>query len=87
MSHTDLSNYYKTIFALVKHHGFNEDTLENKYPFELDLTVQMVMNYLKEIDEKRRNQAGSTPTFSDEELLKAGVDPKSFAPGELEKYR
>lgn len=73
------------MFALQKHHGFSEEMLEMKYPFERDLTVQMVMDYMKQIEEKR-NSPNVTQSFSPSELARAGVDISKFKPGELEAY-
>jgi hypothetical protein len=89
LSHNTLDNWYKTNFTLVKHHGFNEETLLNKYPFERDLDVQMVMQYLKDVNERRMNQSqpSGSPAFNHDELSRMGIDPKQFAPGELDLYR
>jgi hypothetical protein len=72
---------------MVKHHGFSKETLENEYPFERDINVQLVMQYLQEIDEKRRNQTVSQPGFGADDLRQAGVDKSKFSPGELDLYR
>jgi hypothetical protein len=54
LSHTSLINYYKTIFALVQHHKYSIAELENLMPFERDIYVDMLKDYLEELEEKRK---------------------------------
>ena len=42
MNHNTLENYYKTQFAMVHHHNYSLQDLENQYPFELDLYISMI---------------------------------------------
>lgn len=56
VSHTTLENYYSTIFAMVQHHKYSITDLENLFPFERDIYVELLMSYLKtqkEMLEKR----------------------------------
>lgn len=48
LSHTTLKDYYNTIFSLVQHHKYSISDLENLIPFERDLYVDMLLNYLEE---------------------------------------
>ena len=57
LSHTDLGNYYSTIFSLVQHHKYSISDVENLIPFERDIYVQMLVNYIKEVEEAKRQQA------------------------------
>jgi hypothetical protein len=57
MSHSSLENYYYTVFSMVQHHKYSITEIENLMPFERDLYAEMLLNYLKEIEESRqRNQ-------------------------------
>jgi len=57
LSHNSLANYYKTIFSLAQHHKYSITELENLIPFERDIYVELLMEYLKELeDAKQRNK-------------------------------
>lgn len=56
MSHTNLVNYYTTMFALIQHHKYSITELEDLMPYERDIYVDMLMSYLKE--EKERLEKG-----------------------------
>jgi hypothetical protein len=51
-----LYNYYKLNFALAQFHGYDVQTLENMIPFEREVYVTMLKQYLQE--EKERLQRG-----------------------------
>lgn len=40
------------MFAMVQHHKYSLSELENLYPFERDLYVDMLKDYLKEEQQK-----------------------------------
>ena len=42
MSHNTLEAYYRVIFAMVHHHKWQLEALEDLVPFELDLYIAMV---------------------------------------------
>jgi hypothetical protein len=48
MSHTSIANYYSVIFSLTQHHKYSIGDLENIFPFERDIYVEMLVNYLQE---------------------------------------
>jgi len=48
MSYSDISNYYRTIFSLVQHHKYSITELESLMPFERDLYVEMLVDYMEE---------------------------------------
>lgn len=58
MSHNTLGNYYEIVFALAQHHKWQPSEIEDMIPFERDIYVQMLSNYLEELREKRKQQAG-----------------------------
>lgn len=51
MSYNTLANYYTTIFAMVQHHKYSIEELEDLIPFERDLYSDMLLSYL----EKNKN--------------------------------
>jgi len=55
MNHNTLENYYLSTFSLVQHHKYSVKDVENLIPFERDLFVELLMNYLKELEEQRRS--------------------------------
>jgi hypothetical protein len=54
MSHNTLSNYYETVFALAQHHKWQPSEIEGLIPFERDIYVKMLTEYLEELKEKQR---------------------------------
>jgi hypothetical protein len=42
------------IFSLAQHHKYSLTEIENLIPFERDIYVDMLMQYLKELEEKRK---------------------------------
>ncbi len=53
MSYNSLNNYYKTIFSLIQHHKYSLSDIENLMPFERDIYVEMLLAYLKELEEAK----------------------------------
>jgi hypothetical protein len=57
MIHNTLQNYYSVVFSLVQHHKYSITEIENMIPFERDIYVEMLINYLREVEEaKQRNR-------------------------------
>jgi hypothetical protein len=48
MAHEDLASYYKTNFALVQHHKYSLTELENMIPWEREIYVTLLKNYIEE---------------------------------------
>jgi hypothetical protein len=42
------------MFSMIQHHKYSISDLENLIPFERDVYVQMLMNHLKEMEEKQK---------------------------------
>ena len=55
LSHDSVENYYKTNFGLMQHHKYSLRELENMIPFEREIYVGLLVNYIKE--EKEKEQA------------------------------
>ena len=56
MAHTNLEAYYKINFALIQHHKYSLTEIENMIPWERDIYVDMLVNFLKEQEEKRKQE-------------------------------
>lgn len=48
----NLKNYYETNFALMQHHKYSLTELENMIPWERNVYVGLLVNYLKEEKER-----------------------------------
>lgn len=48
LSHTSLTRYYSMVFSLAQHHKYSITEVENLIPYERDLYVDMLMEYLEE---------------------------------------
>jgi len=55
LSHNTLKNYYETNFALMQYHKYSLSEIENLMPWEREIYVGMLLNYL----EKKKEEAGS----------------------------
>ena len=61
LSHNSLANLYITNFAMIQHHKWSLTEIENMFPFERDLYVEMLSNWIKEENERieeRNRQRG-----------------------------
>ena len=56
LSHSSLQNYYNSIFALAQHHKYSINEIESLIPFERDIYVDMLIDYLKEVEEAKQKQ-------------------------------
>lgn len=56
MSHGNLENYYGTVFSLVQHHKYSITEVENLIPFERDIYVEMLVEYIKQVEEAKKKQ-------------------------------
>jgi hypothetical protein len=54
LSHNNLENYYKTTFSMAQHHKYSISEIENLIPFERDLYVDMLLDYLKKLEEEKQ---------------------------------
>lgn len=57
LGHDKLQNYYKTNFALMQHHKYSLTELENMLPWERFIYINLLQGYLKEEEQKARDQA------------------------------
>ena len=56
LMHESLVNMYQMNFALMHHHKYSLTELENMIPFERDVYVGLLKNYLEEMDEAQRSR-------------------------------
>lgn len=49
---------YQLNFALMQHHKYSLTELENLIPFERDIYVNLLKNYLEEQEERLKQQKG-----------------------------
>lgn len=54
LSHINLRVYYKNIFALAQHHNYQISEIENLFPFERDIYIDLLLQYIE--DQKERNE-------------------------------
>jgi hypothetical protein len=55
MAHEDLASYYKTNFALIQHHKYSLTELENMIPWEREIYINLLQQYIEE--ENLKNSA------------------------------
>ncbi len=53
LSHSNLGSYLKTNFAMMQHHNYNLADIENMIPWERDIYVSMLVDYINTENEKR----------------------------------
>ena len=56
LSHDSLTNYFETNFALMQHHKYSLSELEDMIPWEREVYVSLLVNYLKEEKERREQE-------------------------------
>jgi hypothetical protein len=54
LSHESVYNYYNTNFQLMQHHNYSLTELENMMPWEREIYIKLLLQYLEE--EKERNK-------------------------------
>jgi len=53
MVYMDLEYYYRLNFALMQHHKYSLTEIENMMPWERDIYVTLLQNYIEEENEKQ----------------------------------
>jgi len=51
-----LEGYYKTNFALMQHHKYSLSEIENMIPFERQVYVSLLMQYLEQVKQEQEKQ-------------------------------
>jgi len=57
MSHSNLQSYYKINFAMAQHHKYSIAEIEDMIPFERDLYVDLLIQYVKS-EQERASRSG-----------------------------
>jgi|TARA_B100000524_G_scaffold144229_1_gene72403 hypothetical protein len=58
MAHESLESYFKTNFALMQHHKYSLTELENMMPWEREIYVTLLSQYIEEENLKRGVNGG-----------------------------
>ena len=58
MAHTNLESYYKINFALVQHHKYSLTEIEKMIPWEKEVYVTLLQQYLEE-EKLKQEQSGN----------------------------
>jgi hypothetical protein len=56
LSHNTLANYYQTNFALMQHHKYSLSDIDGMIPWERDIYVKMLVEYLERLKEEQEKQ-------------------------------
>ena len=56
LSHNSLENYYLTNFAMIQHHKWSLTELEDMMPYERDIYVALLQNWVTEENERIQQQ-------------------------------
>jgi hypothetical protein len=54
MAHEDLASYYKVNFALVQHHKYSLTELENMIPWEREVYLSFLQQFIEEENLKNK---------------------------------
>ena len=68
MAHEDLESYYKLNFALMQHHKYSLTELENMMPWEREIYVSLLQQYVEEENlkaQQEQNGGGTRTSFTD----------------------
>ena len=52
MAHEDLASYYKVNFALMQHHKYSLTELENMIPWEREVYLSLLEQYIEDEEKK-----------------------------------
>ena len=58
MAHTNLESYYKVNFALVQHHKYSLADIENMMPWEREVYITLLKQYIEEEKLKQQQNNG-----------------------------
>ena len=56
LSHETLLNYYQTNFNLMQFHKYSLTELDNMMPWEREIYIMLLVNYLKEENQRLQEQ-------------------------------
>ena len=59
MAHTDLASYYQITFAMMQNHKYSLTELENMLPWEKDIYLTLLEQYIEEEKLKQQQNSGN----------------------------
>jgi hypothetical protein len=59
MAHTSLESYIRINFAMMQHHKYSLTELENMMPWEREIYVSLLQQYIEEENLKAQQQSGN----------------------------
>ena len=59
LCHNTLENYFITNFNMMQHHKYSLTELDNLMPFERDIYVELLVNYIREENDRIKDQQAS----------------------------
>ena len=62
MSHIDLESYFKLNFALMQHHNYSLTEIENMMPWERDIYLGLLNQYIEEENLKAQQRQANYGT-------------------------
>lgn len=54
LGHTSLAIYYKTMFSMVQFHKYSLAELESLIPYEMEIYVQMLAEYVQSLEDNNK---------------------------------
>ena len=58
MAHTNLESYFRVNFALMQHHKYSLADIENMMPWEREVYVTLLTQYIEEENLKQQQKNG-----------------------------
>jgi len=58
MAHTSLESYYQINFALMQHHKYSLTEIENMMPWEREVYIGLLQDYIEEENLKAQQSSG-----------------------------
>ena len=53
--HTSLDSYYESNFSLMQHHDWNLSDIEDMIPFEREIYITLLSNYIEKKNLEKQN--------------------------------
>ena len=57
LSHEGLVNFYNTNFQMMQHHKYSLSELEDMMPWEREIYISLLMQYLEEEKQRQKEEA------------------------------
>ena len=63
MAHENLESYYKVNFALMQHHKYSLTELENMIPWEREVYLSLLQQFIEEENLKAKQQQANSGSY------------------------